>query len=150
MKQWDIITNDYHKPLEYNSIAIFMAATRLTRLLVVGCSLLALISLMYISVDPEVQYTVDEIMHSPNDYTSEEIHLRGTVMEGSVNNESKTFILSGTSAQVFIDISSVALPDGFAEGYMIAVKGDLLEENGKWTITANSIQTGCPSKYEAE
>tara|TARA_B110000467_G_C18262607_1_gene447226 strand:+ start:806 stop:1156 length:351 start_codon:yes stop_codon:yes gene_type:complete len=116
----------------------------------VGVALLALISLMFISVDPEVQYTVDEIMASPNEYTSEEVHLRGTVLEGSVDDESKTFILAGINDQIFIDISSVALPDGFAEGYVIAVKGDLVEENGKWTISANSIQTGCPSKYEAE
>ena len=127
-----------------------MAATRTTRLLIVGVALLALISLMFISVDPEVQYTVDEIMASPNEYTSEEVHLRGTVLEGSVDDESKTFILAGINDQIFIDISSVALPDGFAEGYVIAVIGDLVEENGKWTISANSIQTGCPSKYEAE
>ena len=56
----------------------------------------------------------------------------------------------GTEAEIFVDISSVALPDGFAEGYVIAVKGDLLEIDGKWVISANSIQTGCPSKYEAE
>lgn len=127
-----------------------MAATRGTRLLIVGVALLALISLMFISVDPEVQYTVDEIMASPNEYTSEEVHLRGTVLEGSVDDQSKTFILSGTNDQIFIDISSVAIPDGFAEGYVIAVKGDLIEENGKWIISANSIQTGCPSKYDAE
>jgi len=145
-----ITTNDYHKPHEYNSVANIMAATRTTRLLIVGVALLALISLMFISVDPEVQYTVDEIMASPNEYTSEEVHLRGTVLEGSVDDESKTFILAGINDQIFIDISSVALPDGFAEGYVIAVKGDLIEENGKWTISANSIQTGCPSKYEAE
>jgi len=145
-----ITTNDYHKPHEYNSFANIMAATRTTRLLIVGVALLALISLMFISVDPEVQYTVDEIMASPNEYTSEEVHLRGTVLEGSVDDESKTFILAGINDQIFIDISSVALPDGFAEGYVIAVKGDLVERNGKWTISANSIQTGCPSKYEAE
>ena len=145
-----ITTNEYHKPLEYNSFALIMAATRVTRLLVVGFALIALISLMYISVDPEIQYTVDEVMESPDEFTSSEIHLRGTVMEGSVDNESKTFILSGTNSQIFVDISSVALPDGFAEGYVIAVKGDLLENDGKWTISAHSIQTGCPSKYEAE
>ena len=107
---------------------------------------------MLISVDPEVQYTVDEVMGSPEDFTSGEIHLRGTVLEGSVDEESKIFILAGTNenAQLFVDISSVALPDGFGEGYMIAVKGDLLNIEGKWTISANSIQTGCPSKYAAE
>jgi len=129
-----------------------MATTRVRRLVVVGIGLIALISLMLISVDPEVQYTVDEVMGSPEDFTSGEIHLRGTVLEGSVDEELKIFILAGTNenAQLFVDISSVALPDGFGEGYMIAVKGDLLNIEGKWTISANSIQTGCPSKYAAE
>jgi cytochrome c-type biogenesis protein CcmE len=129
-----------------------MAATRGTRLLIVGVALLVLISLMFISIDPEVQYTVDEVMASPNEFTSEEVHLRGTVLEGSVDDQSKIFILQGSNeeSQIFIDISSVALPDGFAEGYVIAVKGDLIEQDGKWTISANSIQTGCPSKYDAE
>ena len=129
-----------------------MAATRGTRLLIVGVALLVLISLMFISIDPEVQYTVDEVMASPNEFTSEEVHLRGTVLEGSVDGESKIFILQGSNeeSRIFIDISSVALPDGFAEGYVIAVKGDHIEQDGKWTISANSIQTGCPSKYDAE
>ena len=129
-----------------------MAATRGTRLLIVGVALLVLISLMFISIDPEVQYTVDDVMSSPNEFTSEEVHLRGTVLEGSVDGESKIFILQGSNeeSRIFIDISSVALPDGFAEGYVIAVKGDLIEQDGKWTISANSIQTGCPSKYDAE
>ena len=129
-----------------------MATTRVRRLVVVGLGLFALISLMLISVDPEVQYTVDEVMDTPEDFTSAEIHLRGTVLEGSVDDESKTFILAGVdeNAQLFIDISSVAVPDGFGEGYMIAVKGDLENIGGKWIISANSIQTGCPSKYSAE
>ena len=129
-----------------------MATTRFRRLVVVSLGLVALISLMLISVDPEVQYTVDEVMESPEDFTSDEIHLRGTVLEGSVDDELKIFILSGNdeSAQLFVDFSSVALPDGFGEGYMIAVKGDLVNVDGKWTISANSIQTGCPSKYTAE
>tara|TARA_B100000965_G_scaffold399928_1_gene420886 strand:+ start:805 stop:1194 length:390 start_codon:yes stop_codon:yes gene_type:complete len=129
-----------------------MATTRARRLVVVGLGLFGLVSLMLISVDPEVQYTVDEVMSSPEDFTSDEVHLRGTVLEGSVDDESKIFILVGTNenAQLFVDISSVALPDGFGEGYMIAVKGDLVNIEGKWTISANSIQTGCPSKYTAE
>ena len=129
-----------------------MATTRARRLVVVGLGLFGLVSLMLISVDPEVQYTVDEVMSSPEDFTSDEVHLRGTVLEGSVDDESKIFILVGTNenAQLFVDISSVALPDGFGEGYMIAVKGDLINIEGTWTISANSIQTGCPSKYAAE
>ena len=129
-----------------------MAATRGRKLVVVGLGLLGLISLMLISVDPEVQYTVDEVMGAPEDFISDEIHLRGTVLEGSVDETSKMFILAGTgeNAQLFVDISSVALPDCFGEGYMIAVKGNLENINDKWIISANSIQTGCPSKYSAE
>ena len=129
-----------------------MAATRGRKLVVVGLGLLGLISLMLISVDPEVQYTVVEVMGAPEDFISDEIHLRGTVLECSVDETSKMFILAGTgeNAQLFVDISSVALPDGFGEGYMIAVKGNLENINDKWIISANSIQTGCPSKYSAE
>ena len=39
-----------------------MATTRGKRLVVVGLGLIALIALMYVNVDPEVQYTVDEIV----------------------------------------------------------------------------------------
>ena len=41
-----ITINEYHKPLEWTSIALIMAATRVTRLLVVGFALIALISLI--------------------------------------------------------------------------------------------------------
>jgi cytochrome c-type biogenesis protein CcmE len=145
VKQWVLNT-----PENTNLISVFQLEH--IWLAVVGLGLLGLISLMLISVDPEIQYTVDEVMGAPEDFTSDEIHLRGTVLEGSVDETSKMFILAGTgeNAQLFVDISSVALPDGFGEGYMIAVKGDLENINGKWTISANSIQTGCPSKYSAE
>lgn len=127
-----------------------MATTRGKRLVVVGLGLIALIALMYVNVDPEVQYTVDEIMDSPEDYTSEEINLRGTVLEGSWDEESKVFILKGIEAELFVDFSTISLPDGFGEGYMVAVQGDLENIDGKWMISSSSIQTGCPSKYSAE
>ncbi len=102
-----------------------MATTRGKRLVVVGLGLIALIALMYVNVNPEVQYTVDEIMDSPEDYTSEEINLRGTVLEGSWDEESKVFILKGTEAELFVDFSTISLLDGFGEGYMVAVQGEL-------------------------
>jgi cytochrome c-type biogenesis protein CcmE len=42
------------------------------------------------------------------------------------------------------------VPDGFEEGRTIAVKGHLTQDAGEWILSANEIQTGCPSKYEAE
>ena len=44
----------------------------------------------------------------------------------------------------------IAVPDGFEEGRMIAVKGNLIQDGEMWIIDAKEIQTGCPSKYETE
>ena len=86
-----------------------MSATRSTRLLIVGVALLALISLMLISVDPEVQYTVDEIMESPSDFEDEEVHLRGIVMEGSVDDVNKVFIRINITSNIKSKTNSVSV-----------------------------------------
>ena len=54
-----------------------MNTTRRSRLLFVGAIMLGLIGLMFLSVDPQVQYTVDEVMVSPEEFSSEEVNIRG-------------------------------------------------------------------------
>ena len=54
-----------------------MNTTRRSRLLFVGAIMLGLIGLMFLSVDPQVQYTVDEVMDSPEEFSSEEVNIRG-------------------------------------------------------------------------
>jgi len=59
------------------------------------------------------------------------------------------FILEGVNGEIFVDFVDSPIPDGFDEGRTIAVRGDLVEQNGIWLIDSFEIQTGCPSKYES-
>ncbi len=127
-----------------------MKNTRATRLALVAAILGGLLFLMFMSVDPEIQYTVDEVMESPEDFDSDEVHLRGVVRLGSVDNASSSFIIEGLDSELSVTFASIAVPDGFEEGRTIAVKGMLSKDDGSWHLDANEIQTGCPSKYEAE
>ena len=123
-----------------------MAGTRASRLGLVAISMACLVALMFISVNPETQYYIDEVMESPQDYEGD-VHLRGQVEPGSINSTSSLFTLIGIEYSLKIDYSGAAIPDGFDEGHTIALKGQLLYENGDWILNAIEIQTGCPSKY---
>ncbi|MCH2268161.1 cytochrome c maturation protein CcmE [Candidatus Thalassarchaeum betae] len=123
-----------------------MAGTRASRLIVVGLALVGLVALMFLSVKPETQYSVDEVMASPQSHEGD-VHLRGQVVAGSLDSASSSFDLAGTSHTLHIDFSGVAIPDGFEEGHTIAVKGNLMDSSEGWLLKAHEIQTGCPSKY---
>ena len=127
-----------------------MNTTRRSRLLFIGAIMLGLIGLMFLSVDPQVQYTVDEVMDSPEEFSSEEVNIRGIVKNESIDNSSSTFLLQGTESEILVSFAMIAVPDGFEEGRMIAVKGNLIQDGEMWIIDAKEIQTGCPSKYETE
>ena len=127
-----------------------MNTTRKSRLLFVGAIMLGLVGLMFLSVDPQVQYTVDEVMESPEDFSSDEINIRGMVKIQSIDNSTSTFMLEGTDSEIQVSFAKIAVPDGFEEGRMIAVNGILIQEGGFRQIDAKEIQTGCPSKYETE
>ena len=127
-----------------------MNTTRRSRLLFVGAIMLGLIGLMFLSVDPQVQYTVDEVMDSPEEFSSEEVNIRGIVKNESIDNSSSTFLLQGSESEILVSFAMIAVPDGFEEGRMIAVKGNLIQDGEMWIIDAKEIQTGCPSKYETE
>ena len=127
-----------------------MNTTRKSRLLFVGAIMLGLVGLMFLSVDPQVQYTVDEVMESPEDFSSDEINIRGMVKIQSIDNSTSTFILEGTNSEIQVSFAKIAVPDGFEEGRMIAVNGNLILEDELWQIDAKEIQIGCPSKYETE
>ena len=79
-----------------------MRNDRLTRLALVAVVMLGLVGLMFMTVDPEIQYTVDEVMESPEDHDSSEVHLRGIVSIGSIDNQSSTFTLEGLSSELSV------------------------------------------------
>ena len=142
-KQWD--TNTFSKgPSES-----LMALTRISRLAIVFGASLAVLGLMMASVDPEIQYSVDEIMEEPERFQGNQIFVRGVVSIDSMDNEEMRFILEGVTGEIYVDFTHSPIPDGFDEGRTIAVRGDLVTQNGIWLIDSFEIQTGCPSKYES-
>ena len=123
-----------------------MAGTRISRLIIVGACLAALIVMMFLSIEPQTQYSIDEVMSSPDSHKGD-IHLRGQVAIGSVDTSSTSFELAGQTYSLQVDYSRVVVPDGFEEGHTIAVKGNLVSNSNVWLLEAHEIQTGCPSKY---
>ncbi|MFL2978142.1 MAG: hypothetical protein ACJZ59_03705 [Candidatus Thalassarchaeaceae archaeon] len=73
-----------------------MALTRLGRLVVVGTILAALVGLMTYSVEPMTQYSIDEVMESIDEHENERIHIRGIVVNGTLNLEAGSVVLTGT------------------------------------------------------
>ncbi|MBO77336.1 MAG: hypothetical protein CME17_07855 [Gemmatimonadetes bacterium] len=123
-----------------------MAGTRASRLGIVAVCMAALVALMFVSIEPNTQYYIDEVMESPEDYEGN-IHLRGQVEPGSIDSSMSLFMLIGIEYSLSIDYSGAAIPDGFDEGHTIAIKGQLVNSGHGWILMAKEIQTGCPSKY---
>ena len=122
-------------------------------MIVFGTSI-AIFGLMMVTVDPQVQYTVDEIMREPDRFDGENIFVRGIVLPGSMNYDELVFTLQGSTETLIINFKESPIPDGFDEGRTIAVRGILQTDNSSngtmiWVINSYEIQTGCPSKYEA-
>ena len=126
-----------------------MALTRLGRLIVVGSILAILVGLMTYSVEPMSQYSIDEVMESIDEHENERIHIRGIIVNGSLNFQSGTVILTGSNSTMDVIISGLSIPTGFEEGTMVSVKGTLHLTDEGHVLRADEIKTGCPSKYES-
>ena len=128
--------------------------TRLSRLLIVFGTSISIFGLMMVTVDPQVQYSVDEVMSEPERFERENIFVRGIVLPGSMDYDELVFTLKGNTEELIVDFNKSPIPDGFDEGRTIAVRGVLNSEHSPdgsliWIIESFEIQTGCPSKYEA-
>ena len=108
----------------------------------------ALIGLMLITVEPEVDLSVDQLMESPEQYEGDTFRLHGSVVSMDMNNNSLS--LQGVNHTIEIEFGGAALPSGVDEGKTISVRGELAASGDDWTMHAYEIKTGCPSKYEAE
>ena len=121
---------------------------RRVRILVTLGMIAALAGLMLISVEPEVDLSVDQLMETPETYDGETLRLHGTVQTVDMSNN--TLVLQGVSETITIDFSGTLLPAGVDENKTISVRGELTGDGDDWTMNAYEIKTGCPSKYEAE
>lgn len=127
-----------------------MALSRRARLGIIGVFVVVSLALVMVGNEPAIQYSVDEVMDSPSQFDDDDLHLRGTVAIGSFDSVNRTFLITGDAHNLTIDAAGVAIPPAFEEGRVVAIKGILSEHGGEWTLSADEIITGCPSKYEAE
>ena len=125
-----------------------MALSRRNRLLVLGLFVVVALSMVLLGNEPEIQYSVDEVMGAPAEHSGD-VHLRGTVIIDSYDRVNRTFSLGGGAHNLTIDANSIAFPPAFEEGRVVAIKGELSQVGGEWRLLASEIITGCPSKYEA-
>ena len=98
---------------------------------------------------PQTPISVDELMNSPTNHENEVVVLRGTVSNGTLNMETSLFNLEGKNQTVTVNFAAVAVPNGMSEGKTILVEGDFVQLNGAWSLTAEKITVGCPSKYNS-
>ena len=71
-----------------------VSLTRKNRLLIAGASMALLLVLMLVSIDPQVQYSVDDVMDDPSSYEGS-LHVRGEVSIGSLDTGNFSFTISG-------------------------------------------------------
>ncbi len=72
------------------------------------------------------------------------LQIHGTISELKVDD---CFLVDGNYS-IKVDISSLILPDTFAEDKGATFTGVLRLVNGELILKAEKVQMGCPSKYE--
>ena len=95
-------------------------------------------------------YTVSELAEQEGSFQDENLRINGQVANGSVEQESTSFVLRFTMVEGGKSLPVVyqgVVPDTFKVGNEIVVEGYL---NSAGIFQANSILTKCPSRYVPE
>ena len=98
---------------------------------------------------PQTPISVDKLMSSPSEHEDMVVVLRGTVSNGSLDMQSYSFNLDGENLTVPVNFAAIAVPNGMTEGKTIIVEGIFSQLNDVWSLDAEKITVGCPSKYNA-
>ena len=122
--------------------------THRTRLLLIGGVLTIALAATLLLEAPEATRSVDEVMDSPDELEGREIAIRGEVLDGSINNETSTFILHGETEELLIDFSDASVSNGLDDNRTVYAEGKLIQKDGIWVFEADVIKTSCLSKYE--
>ncbi|MGB1420065.1 MAG: cytochrome c maturation protein CcmE [Poseidonia sp.] len=121
---------------------------RRTRVLVLGAVLTVGLLATVLLQSPVPTQTVDELMASPSSHLDEEVAVRGEVQDGSIDNETKTFVLEGVSSTLSIRFTDAMVSNGLDDNRTVYAEGTLFLEDGVYYLDAHTIKTSCPSKYE--
>ena len=121
---------------------------RRARIVVTLGLIAALMALMLINVQPEVDLSVDQLMTEPEEYEGEMLRVHGTILTLDLDNQ--TLVMQGENHTVEVDFSGTSLPSMATENKTVSIRGEFHQDLSGWLIHAYEIKTGCPSKYEAE
>ena len=121
---------------------------RRTRILAIGAVLTIGLLATVLLQSPAPTQTVDELMASPSEHLDQEVAVRGEVQDGSIDNNTMTFILEGSSSTLTIRFTDAMVSNGLDDNRTVYAEGILLYEEGEYIFEANVIKTSCPSKYE--
>ena len=122
--------------------------TRRTTLLLTGGLLTLIILGAIVLQSPDPTRTVDEVMSTPSDYVGEEFAIRGEVKDGSIDNESMTFLLHGSDYEILVEFVDASVSNGLDDNRTVYAKGKLRFIDSTYVFEAEIIKTSCPSKYE--
>ena len=138
------------KPLDQSTEDDFMLSRKL-RLLIVGAIITATVLGTLILDAPQPTLTLSQLEDSIESRIGDEIAVRGEVKDGTINNETMTFILEGeTEFTIIIDFADASVSNGLGDNRTVYAEGILLFEQGEYYLQSSVIKTSCPSKYEEE
>ena len=121
---------------------------RRTRILVIGAVLTLGLLATVLLQSPAPTQTVDELMASPDDHVDREVAVRGEVRDGTIDNNTMTFILEGGSSSLTVRFTDAMVSNGLDDNRTVYAEGILRYEDDAYVFDATIIKTSCPSKYE--
>jgi cytochrome c-type biogenesis protein CcmE len=89
--------------------------------------------------------TVSEVIKDKSKYIDDQVEVKGTVKEDTIDTVNKTFVITDDKNDLRINYTGV-LPSNLVEGTDVVVKG-ILRETDILFIESEEITVGCASKY---
>ena len=99
---------------------------------------------VFTTVDEQSMYVSVEEVFSGDYQNGANLQVHGTITDLKIND----CIMVDGNYSLRVDISSIILPDTFAENKGATFTGILRVVDGEMYLEAIKVQMGCPSKYE--
>ena len=100
--------------------------------------------MVFTTVDEQSMYVSVEEVFSGDYQNGANLQVHGTITDLKIND----CIMVDGNYSLRVDISSIILPDTFAENKGATFTGILRVVDGEMYLEAIKVQMGCPSKYE--
>lgn len=127
--------------------------TKKKKLLIAIGVIVALSLFLIWSFIPEKFYEVSDIADNPSKFLGDDIHLTGSVANGTLDMKNATFSLTDGTSNLTITAEN-SLPYTIKEGKDVMLKGELKKKEGatgdgleNYYFEAREVKVGCPSKY---